>query len=319
MVIELIEHGQESGKYVRFARRFSQNKEYRDAVIVGYGLPLLVPIVRCFSRDKIIFNAVSSQYEANIVSRGSGKPWSLLACKWWLVDFISFHFSTKVLLESNAQIDFVHRFFFVPRKKLVRSWMGVDEKEFYYDPEILKNSKFTVLFRGRFLPESGILTVIEAAKKLEEDDIQFRIIGDGFMYKEVNSLIEKLAPKNIERIRKTLPFNELREQMLSCHISLGQLANHARLSRTLPCKLFESLALGLPYLTGRNAGVLELLKENETCFAVEPGNPTELAKKILFLKNNPDILKKVSEQGYQLFQKKLTSQNLAKEIIKGCF
>ena len=201
----------------------------------------------------------------------------------------------------------------------MRSWTGVDEKEFYYDPQVKKKEKFTVLFRGRFLPESGILTVIEAAKKLEDAGIQFLIIGDGFMYKEVNALMEKLSPKNVERIPKTLPFDELRKQMLSCHISLGQLADHPRLLRTLPCKLFESLALGLPYLTGRNAGVLELLNEDETCFAVEPGNSDNLAEKILFLKNNPAMLKKVAEQGHQLFKEKLASRHLATEVIEDCF
>ena len=82
-------------------------------------------------------------------------------------------------------------------------------------------------------------------------------------------------------IQEFLSYNELNEKMLSCHVSLGQLANNQRLSRTLPCKLFESLALGLPYLTGRNAGVLELLKENETCLIVESESPNELAKKYL--------------------------------------
>lgn len=318
-VFELVENEQGIGKYFRFASHFLKNKNVQDIIIVGYGLPLFVPIVRCLSRAKIIFNGVSSQYEANIVSRGTNSSWSILAYKWWLIDFISFHLSTKVFLESSAQIDFVRKFFLVFRKKLVRSWTGVDEKEFYYDPKIKKEEKFTVLFRGRFLPESGILTVIEAAKKLEDAEIQFLIIGDGFMYREVNALIEKLAPKNVKRISKTLPFDELRRQMLSCHISLGQLADHPRLLRTLPCKLFESLALGLPYLTGRNAGVLELLEEDETCFAVEPGNADNLAEKILFLKSSPETLNKVAKQGHLLFKEKLTSRQLAKEVIENCF
>lgn len=318
-VFELIEDGREFNKYFYFANRFWKNKDVQDVVIVGYGLPLFVPIVRCLSRAKIIFNGVSSQYEANIVSRSIDSPWSPLALKCWLIDFLSFRLSSKVLLESSAQIDFVRKFFLVSRKKLVRSWTGVDEKEFYRDPKIKKAEKFTVLFRGRFLPESGILTVIEAAKKLEDTEIQFLIIGDGFMYREVNALIEKLAPKNVKRISKTLPFDELRKQMLSCHISLGQLANHPRLLRTLPCKLFESLALGLPYLTGRNAGVLELLKENQTCFAVKPGNSDNLAEKILFLKSNPEMLNKVAKQGHLFFKEKLTSRQLAKEVIENCF
>lgn len=318
-VIELIENRQGFARYYRFAKLFQKNKKGYDAVIIGYGLPLFVPILRILFRGKIIFNAVSSQYEANIVSRGTSKAYSLTALKWWTIDFVSFHLPSKTLLESNAQINFVRKFFLVSQKKLVRSWTGVNEKEFYHDPSIKKRDVFTVLFRGRFLPESGVLTVIEAAKKLEESAIQFRIIGTGFMYREVDALIKKLSPKNIEMIPQILPADELREKMLACHISLGQLADHPRLLRTLPCKLFESLALGLPYLTARNPGVLELLAENETCFAVEPGNASDLAQKIIFLKNNPKILEEVAARGHQHFKETLTSKQLAKEVIRKCF
>lgn len=318
-VFELIEKGQHPGKYIRFARRFRKEGHPYDTVMVGFTLPLLVPIVRCLSLKTVIFNAISSQYEANIISRSANSPWSFAALKWRLIDFLSFHLSSRTLVESNAQINFIHAFFLVPKKKLVRAWMGVDEDVFFRDATILKNNKFTVLFRGRFLPESGILTVIEAAKKLENKDIQFLIIGHGFMYREVNALIEKLEPKNIEVVSERLPEKELRNRMLSCHISLGQLADHPRLLRTLPAKLFESLALGLPYLTGRNAGALELLRENETCIAVEPDNPDDLAEKILYLRNHPEMLEMVAERGHNLYKEKLTSKKLAGDMVARCF
>ncbi len=317
-VFELNETGQGLGKYARVAKSYRANGRFCDVVIVGYPAPVFVPLMRLISLKKVVFNAVSSQYESNIISRGSFKPQLLNALKWWLVDFVSFHLSSKVLLESNAQVDFVHKFFLVPKKKLVHAWMGVDEKEFFYDPSIKKRNTFTVLFRGRFLPESGIQTVIESAKKLESSGIKFLIIGHGFMHLEVSALMAKLAPTNIEMINEKIPSRELREQMLSCHISLGQMADHPRLARTLPCKLFETLALKLPYLTGRNAGVLELLKEDETCFAVEPNDVGDLAQKILFLKDRPELLEKVSGKGYQLYKEKLTSKYLAEEVVSAC-
>lgn len=318
-VFEMTENYQEGGKYFRFAKRFLKAVVPCNAIIVGYGLPFFAVIARLLSSKMIIFNAVSSQYEANIISRGTSRPLSPTAMKWWFLDFISFHHSEKILLESKAQIDFIHKLFLVPRKKLVRSWMGVDEEVFFRDPNVKKNEKFTVLFRGRFLPESGILTAIETAKILEDKDVQFRIIGHGFMYREVNALMDNLKPKNIEMIHERLPDDELRMKMLECHLSLGQLADHPRLSHTLPCKLFESLALGLPYLTARNTGVFELLKEGETCFAVPPNTPNELAEKILFLKSNPELLSTVASNGHKLFVEKLTSRKLAEEVVDNCF
>lgn len=306
-------------KYSLFITNFLKNKLLHDAIIVGYGLPVLVPIARILSVGKIIFNATSSQYEANIISRGTGKLFSLKAIKWWIIDFISFNFSSIVLLESEAQVDFINNFFLIPKRKLTVSWMGVDEEIFFRDKKIKKRNNFTVLFRGRFLPESGILTVIESAKKIENRGVRFVIVGQGFMYKEVNSLMHKLKPKNVEIIKEKLPGKKLREIMLSSHISLGQVADHPRLMRTLPAKLYESLALGLPYLTGRNPAVFELLKENENCISVNPGDSNDLAEKIIYLMYNPEIMKKIAENGYNLYKTRLTSKKLAENFIKNCF
>lgn len=98
---------------------------------------------------------------------------------------------------------------FVPRKKLIRAWAGVDEKEFFIDKSIEKNKKFTVLFRGRFLPESGILTVVKTAKLLENEDIDFLLIGHGFLHREYRELIDKLKPKNFRLISKKISYKEL--------------------------------------------------------------------------------------------------------------
>ena len=110
----------------------------RDAIIVGFTSPLSVISARFFTREKIIFNATLSQYEANIISRREYGLFYIRAIKWWLVDFLSFHLSSVILLESNAQIDFVSRFFFVPKKKLIRSFSGLNEKELYMEPNVKK-------------------------------------------------------------------------------------------------------------------------------------------------------------------------------------
>lgn len=317
-VMELTDTGR--GSMFRLSKIIRRDADLYDAFIIGFTSPLLVLSVRlCAPTKKIFFNATLPQTEANIISR---KEYGFLfykALKWWLVDFLSFHFATKVLLESKAQIDFVSRLFGISKKKLVLSYSGLNERYFFFDSTVSKAKEFTVLFRGRFLPESGILTVLQAAKILETSGVQFLIIGHGFMYKEFNACMAELSPKNVRHIHDRLAIAELRNLMLSSHISLGQLADHPRLKRTLPCKLFESLALKLPYLTGRNKAVFELLTENETCCAVKPGDAQDLAEKILYLKDNPDILKRIGENGHALYKEKLTSTLLSKMAITQCF
>lgn len=314
-VVEITDKGRSS--FHRIKTLIKKEKGDYDALFIGFTSPLLVLVARLAApRASIFFNATLPQTEANIISRREYGFLFYKVVKWWLVDFLSFHLATKVLLESKAQIDFVNRLFLVPKTKLVLSYSGLNEQEFFFDPLIVKNKDFTVLFRGRFLPESGILTVIRAAKILENSGIHFLIIGHGFMYREFNALMTELSPKNIRHIHERLDITELRNLMLSSHISLGQLADHPRLKRTLPCKLFESLALKLPYLTARNQAVLEILTDTENCYMVTPGNAEELAEKIVYLRDNPSTLKQIGEKGYSVYQQLLTSKGLVGDIIK---
>ncbi|HVU06286.1 MAG TPA: glycosyltransferase [Candidatus Paceibacterota bacterium] len=313
-VIEIAEK-KESFSYSRLISRLRSEWRQGDVVIVGYPSPLLAIRAKLSTRLPIIFNAVSSQWEANVVSRGEIGFLGWKALKSYAIDFISFHLSSRILLESNAQIEYASRLFLVPKSKCVLSYSGIDERDFFYDASVQKRPDFTVLFRGRFLPESGILTVIEAAKRLEDSEIRFLVIGHGFMYRKVNALLVELAPRNLEHIHDRLPAHELRRRMLECHISLGQLARHPRLDRTLPCKLFESIALKLPYLTGRNKAIFEVLEENVTCAAVEPASADELVAKIIALKENPDTCERLAAAGYDLYKSRLTSKKLAEGVF----
>ena len=121
--------------------------------------------------------------------------------------------------------------------------------------------------------------------------------------------------KNVEWISQKLEQNELRRLMQECHLSLGQLSDHERLTRTIPHKAFESIVMKIPYLTARNEAVLELLTENQTCFCSNPADAQDLAYKILWVKNNYQVAQAIAENAYQLYQKKLAPKLLAKNVL----
>jgi len=103
--------------------------------------------------------------------------------------------------------------------------------------------------------------------------------------------------------------------MLSCHISLGQFADHERLDRTIPHKAFESLALGLPYVTARAKGILEILRDGENCFMTNPADSKALSEKIIQIKNELSATQKIRNNGFDLYKSNFTPDILAKKII----
>ena len=60
---------------------------------------------------------------------------------------------------------------------------------------------------------------------------------------------------------------------------------------------------------------LELLKEDETGLYCNLVDSRDLANKILKLKNNPELLNTIAENGYKLFNENLTSKHLAEVVL----
>lgn len=315
-IVEIMDNTKGLKKFWRIYKKYKALPGTHDLVWVGYTAHILVPFVWLISSKKIIFNALTSMYEGMIISRAQARKISVRAACYWVLDFIVFHLADLSLVESTAQKEHIKKFFFVSDKRLLKSWTGVDDRMFYFDPRIKKAPDFTVLFRGGFLPESGIEYAIEAAQILKNEDIKFRIIGDGLMANSVAGLIKKYNLNNVEWLRGKMDSSELRMKMLECHLCLGQLSNHDRLKRTIPHKVFESLAMKIPYLTSRTPAILELVKEDDTCFCFAPADVPALAEKIIALKQNPSIMERVAQNGYQLFERELQPKHLVKDIIQ---
>jgi len=297
-------------------RRYRAHRRNTDCVLVGYDSPWLVVWLRLLGRKEVIYNALCSVIERLVLSRGLASRHSLKYWYYWLQDFLACACAHLVMLESQRQIDFFCATFKVPRAKCFRAWTGVDEEKFFFDPSIKKYEKFTVIFRGRLLPEAGGEFVVQAAKLLESTGIRFVMHSSGQDLPKIRALIEELKPQNLTLVTDFLSFEEVRAQMQRAHVSLGQLSAHDRLTRTIPHKAYESLALKLPYLTARNPAVLELLTEGETCLACNPADAQDLANTILWARDHPHELVRIAEKGYRLYQEHLTSKKLARKLLE---
>ena len=301
--------------FVKAISFYWQNLKNTDAIIIGYDSPALAIFIRLFCFKKVIYNAVLSVYERFIISRELASRFSIKAFYYWLLDFLAIRFADLVAVESNHQADFFKKLFKVSGKKIYRSWIGVDENKFFYDPMVTKFSKFTILFRGALQPETGAEYAVYAAKLLEGEDIKFIMHVGGQLIDKIKNLIGELKLNNLEISSELLPAEELRRLMQKCHVSLGQLSGHKRLERTIPHKAYESLALKLPYLTAANSGILELLIDGATCITCKPADARSLADKILWIKNNYATAEKVAENGYSLYQNNLKSYIIAKNLL----
>ena len=319
--VEIIECRDNSRGLLKFWRLWKKHRLITknggyDFMIVGYPGHLIVPFAKLISRKKVIFDALCTLYEGEVISRGKFK-FNLFMRLWIrLIDWLAAKSADFILVETNKQKEYFLKRFGLETDKVARVFTGVDEEIFHPIPNIPKRNKFTVVFRGKFLPEAGVRYVIGAAEILKNEGINFLIIGNGYLVGEIGKQLDESKVENIEWIRENLPTERLRNLMLQCHVSLGQFENHVRLNRTIPHKAFESLVMGLPYITGRAEGVQELLADGKDCLMVNLADANDLAAKILLLKNNPELRQNIAENGRRLYENNLTNRILGREILK---
>lgn len=282
-----------------------------DVLVVAYPGHMIVWFARLISRKPVVFDALCTLWEAEVLSHEAG---FLKEVRVRCIDWLAVHSSTVVLVESQAQKNFfIKRFGGNPDKYQV-VYTGADESLFFID-QTPKLQKFTAVFRGRLSHESGIEYVVQAAKILENENINFRIVGFGYLLATVQKLIEDLKITNIEVVSEQLSFPDLKRKMAECQVSLGQFGNNERLERTIPHKAFESLALGIPYVTARAEAVSEILEDGESAIMVQAADPDAIARAVLSLRDNPAYADSIKNKAHEVFTKRLSQQALGEELV----
>lgn len=313
-IIECVDSSRGLSKYWRLLKKHRVISHSYDLLLVGYLSNLLVPLAKLVSKKKVVYNALCSKYESIILDRQEHGPASFYALYFWLIDWLAFKLADLILVESEAQKKFLIKLFWANSKKFKVVFTGADNAIFHPDEQIKKFNQFTVVFRGWFLPATGVEYVIEAARILEPAGVKFMLIGRGAFTPKIGEKIVQTGAKNIELITEFLSDEILRAKMLAAQVCLGQFAKHPRLDRTIQNKTFESLALRLPYVTRDSASNREILQDNFNCLFTRPADAADLAAKIMILKNDPGLSERLAEAGYQTYLTKLSPRILGEQL-----
>jgi len=309
-VLDCLDRSRGIAKFWRLWRKHRALPPY-DVMVVGYPGHLIVPFAKLIARGPVVADLLGSLEDAETLSHGAGF-WRRV--KSALIDRLAVSFADIVLLESEAQESFFEKKFGSSGKYRVL-YTGADDSVFRCDSERIEE-RFVVLFRGRLTPESGILHVLEAARLLKNDPlITFRIVGAGPLLSRARETITKANLMNVELITERLSEERLRALMCEAALSLGQLSDNPRLSRTIPHKAFESFALGIPYLSGDTPAIREAVRDGETGFLVPSVSPEALAKKIQELRANPALLRRVGEAANTEFTSRFSPGALADALL----
>lgn len=157
------------------------------------------------------------------------------------------------------------------------------------------------LFLGRLDPEKGIRTLMKAWNVL---DIPLKIRGNGNLENEVRSWINRNGKRRVELVDR-LSRGELSRLIRSARFLVWSSEGYYE---TFGLAAIECFAAGVPVVASRIGVMQEIVRDGDTGFHFNPGDPQDLTKKTSFLWQNPELSARLGYQARLEYERKYTSK-----------
>jgi len=161
-----------------------------------------------------------------------------------------------------------------------------------------------VAYVGRISPEKGVRHLLSAARRLP--DVAFKAAGG---YDRMPHLPGE-APANFEFL------GQLGTERLNGFYSRARML-------VLPCTCFEGFPMtiaeamvrGKPVVCSRIGGLPEIVDDGVTGLLFKPGNAEDLAEKIRFLWDRPDLCRKMGQAGREKALREYSPEKYYKRLM----
>jgi glycosyltransferase involved in cell wall biosynthesis len=302
-------------KYFELWKIHGKLRGQYDAMIVGISdSRFMIVFAKLLCRKPVIWDPLFSLYDAWVLDRKLARPRSGKALYYWLVDWIGCISSDLVFLDTNANINYFVKTFKISRQKFSRILVGADDNVFYPRQRTENKNKFIVHFHGKYIPIQGVKHIVRAAKILESDSsIRFNIIGSGQKSKKIRALAQELSVPSITFLPR-MSIKEIAEYVTQADICLGLLGDVPRVMRAIPNKFYEAAASARPCINADTPALREVFTSGKDTIVCLPGDPEDLARKILFLKNNPEVRQRIANAAYDTFQDCATPKHIGESV-----
>ena len=223
------------------------------------------------------------------------------------------------IFESNAMAESAIYGRGIAKKNVSVIYMGVDtdafkplnKKSYYAYQEFgIPVNRFIIFYSGHMEERKGVKIIVRAAVELinkrKREDVHFLLLGN--KYSEEKNFYPLFEQTNAaDHITFGGYRNDIKEILPSCY--LGTIASTGWDSFTMSA--IEMAACGLPLIASNLQGLAETVENNVTGFLFEKGNHIELANRIEFLLDNPELRKNMSTKS----RNRVLSKHRAEEHI----
>ena len=178
------------------------------------------------------------------------------------------------------------------------------------------DNKFTIVYGGSVGAAQRIEHIVELADECKEySDMAFVILGRGAYLEVIQQMVNNKGLSNVV-FGPYLPQDKYNGFLASCDVGMIIL-NEKLGTPNFPSKSLPYLYMKVPILAALDyvTDFGDYLDENQIGLWAHSDNIPQLKDKLLEYYNSKDLRKRISENGYKLFQKELTTEKAYLKIM----
>jgi glycosyltransferase involved in cell wall biosynthesis len=177
-----------------------------------------------------------------------------------------------------------------------------------------------IIYSGGIEKHDGVDLIPTAAKIVIDkyNNYKFFIVGKGSALDKIKNDVKKLSLKEHFVFIDWMPQQKLPSLLNKSRFGLITHYKNLACNVAYPQKGLEYMAIGLPMVTSNLAGLIEQIGDNQRGICFKAGDATDLAKKIIFLIENPKTSDKMGKNGLKYVTQNCDININSLKIVKIC-
>jgi glycosyltransferase involved in cell wall biosynthesis len=178
--------------------------------------------------------------------------------------------------------------------------------------------RFVCTYFGTMGEANDLGPVIEAGRLLEdrgEDGVTFVLHGDGKRRLELERLARERGVDNVVFSDPVPDKGSVAQLAAASDVCMTIYKNLPIFYTCSPNKLFDTFAAGRPAIVNTPGWLRELVEENEAGVYARPDDAEDLADKVTFLRDNPELVQRYGENARRLAEEQFGRDLLAERAL----
>jgi len=280
--------------------------------------PELLPVgvlLKFFTRRKVIYD-VHENVKRDIVTKSwlprvARKPLSLM---YQLTEKLCFLFIDEIIIAEDSYIENYRRCsnILALRNYPILSYVRGSSE--------VKNSRPTLVYAGGISEARGVLELVESVRLLKpkHETVLLTLVGPIYpisLEEKIRKFLGQFRLQDNVCLVGKVRHEEIYNILPRCHIGIAILHPEPNYIESLPTKLFEYMAAGLPVIASNFPLWQEIVEGNNCGLTIDPLNPREIAGAVEYLIEHPDEAKRMGENGRKAVLEKYNWENESKKLL----